>query len=229
MDVSPNRCSTSTEQNRGMSPPLNRLRTRELSTKAMTRHLPTIVCSLGDWSKAAFGLFSCTIGGWDHHGSSPGESIDETLPIKCRQIDRAVAGLITDLKQRGLLDETLVIWGGEFGRTPMMQNNVRKKLVKGFIGRGPPPPRLYHVDGRRRNQTGSLWANRRYWLLHYRKCGQCTRSAIHHSPPDWNRSQTVPFPLSRPQTEAHRPIRRRQSDSRYPCLIGSNKTHSRFK
>ena len=73
--------------------------------------------------------------GWDHHGSSPGESIDETLPIKCRQIDRAVAGLITDLKQRGLLDETLVIWGGEFGRTPMMQNNVRKKLVKGFIGR----------------------------------------------------------------------------------------------
>jgi hypothetical protein len=73
--------------------------------------------------------------GWDHHGSSPGESIDETLPIKCRQIDRAVAGLITDLKQRGLFDETLVIWGGEFGRTPMMQNNVRKNLVKGFIGR----------------------------------------------------------------------------------------------
>ena len=73
--------------------------------------------------------------GWDHHGSSPGESIDETLPIKCRQIDRAVAGLITDLKQRGMLDETLVVWGGEFGRTPMMQNNVRKKLVKGFIGR----------------------------------------------------------------------------------------------
>ncbi|MCA9058320.1 MAG: DUF1501 domain-containing protein, partial [Planctomycetaceae bacterium] len=57
--------------------------------------------------------------GWDHHGSSPGESIDETLPIKARQIDRAVAGLLTDLKQRGLLDSTLVIWGGEFGRTPM--------------------------------------------------------------------------------------------------------------
>ena len=73
--------------------------------------------------------------GWDHHGSSPGESIDETLPIKCRQIDRAIAGLLTDLKQRGLLDETLVIWGGEFGRTPMMQNNKRTELVKGFIGR----------------------------------------------------------------------------------------------
>lgn len=73
--------------------------------------------------------------GWDHHGSSPGESIDETLPIKCQQIDRAVAGLLTDLEQRGLLNETLVIWGGEFGRTPMMQNNVRTELRKGFIGR----------------------------------------------------------------------------------------------
>lgn len=73
--------------------------------------------------------------GWDHHGSSPGESVDETLPIKCQQIDRAIAGLIKDLKQRGLFDETLIVWGGEFGRTPMMQNNVHKELKKGFIGR----------------------------------------------------------------------------------------------
>ncbi len=73
--------------------------------------------------------------GWDHHGSSRGESIDETLPIKARQIDRAVAGLLKDLKQRGLLESTLVVWGGEFGRTPMMQNNVNKELKKGFIGR----------------------------------------------------------------------------------------------
>jgi hypothetical protein len=73
--------------------------------------------------------------GWDHHGSSPGESIDETLPIKCQQIDRAIAGLITDLKQRGLFDETLIIWGGEFGRTPMMQNNVNSVLKKGRYGR----------------------------------------------------------------------------------------------
>lgn len=73
--------------------------------------------------------------GWDHHGSSPGESIDETLPIKARQIDRAIAALLKDLKQRGLLESTLVVWGGEFGRTPMMQNNVNKELKKGFIGR----------------------------------------------------------------------------------------------
>jgi hypothetical protein len=73
--------------------------------------------------------------GWDHHGSSPGESIDETLPIKCAQIDRAIAGLIKDLKQRGLLESTLIVWGGEFGRTPMMQNNVNTELKKGFYGR----------------------------------------------------------------------------------------------
>lgn len=69
--------------------------------------------------------------GWDHHGASPGESIDKTLPIKVQQIDRALSGLITDLKQRGLLDSTLVVWGGEFGRTPMAQ----KEPKEGFFGR----------------------------------------------------------------------------------------------
>ncbi|MAV34930.1 MAG: sulfatase [Planctomycetaceae bacterium] len=54
---------------------------------------------------------------WDHHGG--GEDINTDLPIRCRQIDQPIAALITDLKQRGLLDKTLVIWGGEFGRTPM--------------------------------------------------------------------------------------------------------------
>ncbi|MBI1375698.1 MAG: DUF1501 domain-containing protein [Phycisphaera sp.] len=73
--------------------------------------------------------------GWDHHGTSPGESIDQTLPIKCRQIDRAIAALVMDLKQRGLLESTLIVWGGEFGRTPMMQNNKNAVPVKGFIGR----------------------------------------------------------------------------------------------
>lgn len=50
---------------------------------------------------------------WDHHGGIP-----KGLPDRCRGIDRPVAALIADLKQRGLLDETLVVWGGEFGRTP---------------------------------------------------------------------------------------------------------------
>src|SRR5207247_1374374 len=51
--------------------------------------------------------------GWDHHGD-----LGKLLPEKCRQTDRAVAALLRDLKQRGLLEDTLVVWGGEFGRTP---------------------------------------------------------------------------------------------------------------
>jgi hypothetical protein len=57
--------------------------------------------------------------GWDHHGASMGDDLIHALPAKCKTVDQACAALITDLKQRGLLDETLIIWGGEFGRTPM--------------------------------------------------------------------------------------------------------------
>ena len=54
---------------------------------------------------------------WDHHGGS--ESLEKDLPLRAQQVDQASAALVMDLKQRGLLDETLVIWGGEFGRTPI--------------------------------------------------------------------------------------------------------------
>ena len=57
--------------------------------------------------------------GWDHHGESEGNDIKHGLPELCRQVDKAAAALIKDLKQRGLLDETIVVWGGEFGRTPI--------------------------------------------------------------------------------------------------------------
>jgi len=55
---------------------------------------------------------------WDHHGG-PTENLEKHLPPKCRDIDQACAALVKDLKQRGLLDNTIVVWGGEFGRTPM--------------------------------------------------------------------------------------------------------------
>jgi hypothetical protein len=55
---------------------------------------------------------------WDHHGGK-GADLETDLPEICAGTDRPCAGLIRDLKQRGLLDDTLVIWGGEFGRTPM--------------------------------------------------------------------------------------------------------------
>jgi len=71
--------------------------------------------------------------GWDTHGTSESGSIDIGLVNKCRETDKAVTALILDLKQRGLLDETLVIWGGEFGRTPMQEN--REGKTNSFKGR----------------------------------------------------------------------------------------------
>jgi hypothetical protein len=59
--------------------------------------------------------------GWDQHGNMVGE-----MPLQAQDVDRATAGLIMDLKQRGLLDETLVIWGGEFGRTNYCQGDLSK-------------------------------------------------------------------------------------------------------
>lgn len=59
--------------------------------------------------------------GWDQHGNLPGD-----LPKQCKDIDQPSAGLITDLKQRGMFDETLVVWGGEFGRTTYCQGTLTK-------------------------------------------------------------------------------------------------------
>jgi hypothetical protein len=57
--------------------------------------------------------------GWDIHGTGPGDDLLTQFPKKCREVDQPIAALLKDLKQRGMLDETLVIWGGEFGRTAM--------------------------------------------------------------------------------------------------------------
>ena len=69
---------------------------------------------------------------WDHHGGA-NQDLKEDLPKLCHQIDQASAALIQDLKSRGLLEDTIVIWGGEFGRTPMGE-------VRQTIGRD------HHVD-----------------------------------------------------------------------------------
>jgi hypothetical protein len=69
---------------------------------------------------------------WDHHGG-PGEELGKDLDRVCKETDQATAALIIDLKRRGLLDETLVIWGGEFGRTPMGE-------IRDTVGRN------HHID-----------------------------------------------------------------------------------
>jgi hypothetical protein len=69
---------------------------------------------------------------WDHHGG-PGTDLGTALEKICLEVDRPCAALVKDLKRRGLLEQTLVIWGGEFGRTPMGEN-------RGTIGRN------HHID-----------------------------------------------------------------------------------
>ena len=71
--------------------------------------------------------------GWDSHGADKNEALNAGFKDKCRTVDQPIAALLTDLKQRGMLDDTLVIWSGEFGRTPMQENRGGTKMT--FIGR----------------------------------------------------------------------------------------------
>lgn len=67
--------------------------------------------------------------GWDIHGTGASNDIVEHLPKKCKEIDTPIYALLTDLKRRGLLDETLVVWSGEFGRTPMNEKRDNSKYL----------------------------------------------------------------------------------------------------
>ncbi len=69
--------------------------------------------------------------GWDIHGTGAGDDLMNAFPRKCREVDQASAALVRDLKQRGMLDDVIVVWGGEFGRTPM--NEARGGST--FLGR----------------------------------------------------------------------------------------------
>lgn len=86
---------------------------------------------------------------WDHHGG-PTENLEKHLPMKCQDIDQACAALVKDLKQRGMLDDTIVIWGGEFGRTPMGEvrestgrNHHIDAFTMWFAGGGFKPGTIY--------------------------------------------------------------------------------------
>ncbi|MCA9175639.1 MAG: DUF1501 domain-containing protein [Planctomycetales bacterium] len=68
-----------------------------------------------------------TSGGWDHH-----RNLKESLTESCSNVDKPIAGLLADLESRGMLDDTLVIWGGEFGRSPYAQGDGRDHNSKGY-------------------------------------------------------------------------------------------------
>lgn len=71
--------------------------------------------------------------GWDSHGSNEFEALEGGFLRRCKEVDQGMTALLADLKQRGLLEETLVVWGGEFGRTPMQEN--RGGISNPFMGR----------------------------------------------------------------------------------------------
>jgi len=71
--------------------------------------------------------------GWDSHGANANEALNVGFKQRCREVDRPMTALLTDLGQRGLLDDTLVVWGGEFGRTPMRENRLGVEMA--FVGR----------------------------------------------------------------------------------------------
>jgi Protein of unknown function (DUF1501) len=64
---------------------------------------------------------------WDHHGNVKGD-----IPVVAKEVDQGMTALLKDLKRRGLWEDTLVVWGGEFGRTPMAQGTGRDHHMKGF-------------------------------------------------------------------------------------------------
>lgn len=69
--------------------------------------------------------------GWDFHGTNPNEDLRDAFAKRCALMDRPVTALIKDLKQRGLLDETLIVWMGEFGRTPFREGRTAAGAVLG--------------------------------------------------------------------------------------------------
>jgi len=71
--------------------------------------------------------------GWDSHGAGQAEALNGGFQDKCREVDQPMAALLTDLKRRGLLEDTLVVWSGEFGRTPMRENRGGREMK--LVGR----------------------------------------------------------------------------------------------
>jgi hypothetical protein len=69
--------------------------------------------------------------GWDFHGTNPNEDIRDGLTRKCATMDQPVAALIMDLKRRGMLEDTLIVLGGEFGRTPFREGRTAKSEILG--------------------------------------------------------------------------------------------------
>ncbi len=121
--------------------------------------------------------------GWDQHGALP-----KDLPNQCRDVDQPSAGLLTDLRQRGMLDDTLVVWGGEFGRTIYCQG----KLTKKDYGRDH-HPKCFTIWMAGGGVQGGVvhGSDRRIQLQHHRRPGTHSRLERDDIASDGNRSRTI--------------------------------------
>ena len=142
--------------------------------------------------------------GWDTHGASVGTDIAQRVPELCLETDRAATALVRDLKQRGLLDTTLVIWGGEFGRTPMNEARGGSRLM----GRDH-HPRAFTIwmagggvkPGHHRRQ------DRRSRLQRRRGPGRRPRPARHDPAPDGHRAHEADLQVPGTRVQADRRAR----------------------
>ena len=91
--------------------------------------------------------------GWDSHGTSPDDDLLTSLPQRCLETDRPSAALLEDLAQSGLLEDTLFVWGGEFGRTPMNEERDGSK----FLGRDHHPHAFTLLLSGGGLKTGQTW------------------------------------------------------------------------
>jgi len=128
---------------------------------------------------------------WDAHFG-----IKENHDLHCAETDKPIAGLITDLKQRGLLDSTLIIWGGEFGRLPTNQGSVgRDHNPRGFT--------MWLAGGGVKGGHG-VWSHRRVRLCRRRKTGRRPRPPCHLPVSPRPGSQKTHFPAPGPGYAADR-------------------------
>ena len=138
-------------------------------------------------------LFGQNNGTWDQH-----TELKRGHETNARVTDQAVAALMKDLKARGLFEETLLIWGTEFGRTPdtgTVDGDGRDHLETAFS----------ILDGRWRHQRRNpVWHDRRDWKARGRERHHGTRPARHHPPPSGSGSQATDLPIRRTRRQPHR-------------------------
>ena len=132
---------------------------------------------------------------WDQHGN-----LRDGHTKNCKTVDQPIAGLIQDLRSRGLLDETLVVWAGEFGRTPFAQGtDGRDHNPFGFT--------VWMAGGGVKG--GAIYGATDDWGYKAVE-NRCTdpRPPRHHAPPARHRPHQAHLPLLRPRHAAHRRVRR---------------------